>query len=257
MQAYGQVFAKVYNTLWGGFAQYISPLLYDFYETSAISEMKQRMLDLCCGTGQLALFFLEKGYRVVGLDLSEHMLVYARENAEDFVASGQADFIQADAAEFTLDERFGLVVSTFDALNHLEGEDALQGCFQSVYRVLDDGGYFIFDLNTKEGLQRWNGVQVNPSEEVFLLTRGIFEPGSEKAWTKITGFVRTDEGLYQRFEETVFNTVFDMARVKELLLDSSFNEVYFARADALDTPIDEPEAEGRVFFVAGKLPDES
>jgi SAM-dependent methyltransferase len=252
MQAYGKVFAKVYNTLWGGFAQYISPLLYDFYEASASGETKERMLDLCCGTGQLALFFLEKGYRVVGLDLSEHMLVYARENAEEYVAGGQAEFVHGDAAEFTLDEYFGLVVSTYDALNHLEGEESLQGCFCSVYQVLDEGGYFIFDLNTRKGLERWNGVQVNPSEEVFLLTRGIFEPGNEKAWTKITGFVRNDEGFYQRFEETVFNTVFDMLQVKELLIDSGFKDAYFARADALDSPIDEPEEEGRVFFVAIK-----
>ena len=35
-----------------------------------------------------------------------------------------------DASNFVLDERFGLVVSTYDSLNHLEDEFALQKCFR-------------------------------------------------------------------------------------------------------------------------------
>ncbi|NIN99288.1 MAG: methyltransferase domain-containing protein, partial [Anaerolineae bacterium] len=93
-------------------------------------------LDVCCGTGQLAIYFLERGYKVVGIDLSENMLRYAQESAAQYIGRGQARFLQADAADFTLDERFGLVVSTFDSLNHLPDENALRSCFQSVYAVL-------------------------------------------------------------------------------------------------------------------------
>jgi ubiquinone/menaquinone biosynthesis C-methylase UbiE len=122
MQAYNASFAKIYNMRWGGFAQQAAPLLRNFYETKPISQANRTVLDLCCGTGQLAVLFPEAGYRVVGMDMSAPMLAFAKENASRFLDSGQARFVQGNAQNFSLDERFGLVVSTFDALNHLEDE---------------------------------------------------------------------------------------------------------------------------------------
>ncbi|MEH2088172.1 class I SAM-dependent methyltransferase [Nostoc sp.] len=41
------------------------------------------ILDLCCGTGQLAQQLNLKGYKVTGIDISEGMLDYAQKNAPD------------------------------------------------------------------------------------------------------------------------------------------------------------------------------
>jgi hypothetical protein len=46
--------------------------------------------------------------------------------------------------------------------------------------------------------------------------------------------------------------VFDMARVRDALLQTGWRDVHFARYEALDGPITEPENEDRVFFVAHK-----
>lgn len=250
MQAYGRGFARAYDLKWSGFARQIAPFILDFYAATPLGQKKKSILDLCCGTGHLAVCFLEKGYRVVGLDLSAPMLHYARENARQYLESGQAAFIQADASHFSLNERFGLVVSTYDALNHLEDEAALRSCFECVYRVSE--GYFIFDLNTRRGLRRWNNLQIDADDDVFTLTRGFYDGQSDRAWVKITGFLRLPNGLYERFEETVFNTAFEMKKVKEALLDVGWKTVYFARIQDLKTPLDDPEEEGRVFVVASK-----
>jgi SAM-dependent methyltransferase len=251
MQAYSKGFARAYNLRWSGFARQVAPYLLDFYAGTAPGRENKPVLDLCCGTGQLAVHFLDKGYRVVGLDLSEHMLHYARENALQYVEAGQAIFIQGDASNFTLDERFGLVVSTFDALNHLENEQELRSCFECVHAVC--AGTFIFDLNTRRGLRRWNSIQVDDSDEgALLIIRGIYDGQSDKAWTKISGFLRLPDGLYQRFDETAFNTVFEMERVKDMLLDVGWKHAHFTRMQDLKTPLDEPEMEGRVFIVASK-----
>jgi len=253
VQAYGKAFARVYNERWIGFAQRVAPEIGAFYESTPIGEGRRSLLDVCCGTGQLAVHFLEHGYEVVGIDLSEHMLLYARENAAQYIQSGQAQFIQADAAQFHLNGRFGLVVSTFDALNHLPDEKALHSCFQSVYSVLDPNGFFIFDLNTRAGLlSHWNGVSVQDTEEIVIITRGIYDGQSSKAWTKISGFMRTESGLYERFEQTAYNTAFDLQRVKAALLETGWHSVHFARIEDLGTPIADPEKESRVFTVAQK-----
>lgn len=251
MQAYSQGFARVYNLRWSGFATQVAPLILDFYATTPIGQENKSVLDLCCGTGHLAVHFLEKGYKVVGIDLSEHMLTYAKENAHQYIETGQAKFIQGDASDFTLDERFGLVVSTFDALNHLENEQTLSKCFHCVHTI--SNGYFIFDLNTRSGLRRWNNIQVDESsEDALIITRGIYDDKSDKAWTRINGFIRMPNGLYERFEEIAFNTLFEMEKVKQALLETGWKNVYFARIQDLKTPLAEPEKEGRVFIVASK-----
>ena len=251
MQAYNQSFARLYNQRWTGFAGYIFPWIYDFYSVTPLGHEKKPVLDLCCGTGQLAVKFLEKGYPVVGLDLSPHMLACAQENAKPYLASGQAKFVQGDAGDFTINECFGLVVSTYDALNHLADEAALEGCFQCAAAVCE--GHFIFDLNTRLGLRRWNGVQIDDSrEDSLLITRGIFDETGSKAWTRITGFVRTEAGLFKRCDQTAFNTVFEMEQVREMLLRSGWRQVTLARIEDLNTPLSDPEKEGRVFFVASK-----
>ena len=252
MQAYGRAFARVYNKRWTGFAHRVAPMIEEFYASTASGKARRPILDLCCGTGQLALYLLEQGYQVTGLDLSGHMLQYARENASAYVESEQAAFVQADAASFSLDRRFGLAVSTFDALNHLESEDALQTCFQSVFAALEEGGYFVFDLNTRAGLMRWNNLSVDDGEEAMIVTRGIYDGQGDRAYTRVSGFVRAASGQYDRFEETVYNTVFDMAWVRATLLQVGWRDVHFARYEALATPIAEPEKERRVFFVALK-----
>jgi len=251
MQAYNQRFAQVYNTKWSSFARQVAPVICDFYAGTPVGQQDKSILDVCCGTGHLALHFLGRGYRVVGIDLSEHMLKYAEENARQYVQSGQAKFVQANVSHFTLEERFGLAVSTFDSLNHLEDEAALQSCFQCVRAVSD--GYFIFDLNTRRGLRRWNGIELDDSsEDKLIINRGIYDGKSDRAWTRITGFVRVSSGLYERFDETAFNTVFEMESVKRMLFGAGWRNVYFARIENLRTslPASEAEEQGRVFIVA-------
>ncbi len=251
MQAYGPGFAQVYNKRWINFARQVAPYLFDFYAQSDQASSHRSVLDLCCGTGQVARYFLEREYQVVGLDLSAAMLHYARENTQPYLVSGQARFVQADATNFTLPDRFGLVISTFDALNHLPDLTALRQCFAAVAAVCD--GYFLFDLNTRVGLRRWNSIEVDDSrDDMTIVNHGIYDVTSDRAWLKVTGFVRNGEGLYEHFEQTVYNTIFAMSDVKTLLLETGWRDAYFARRQDLQTPLTDPEQEGRVFIVAQK-----
>jgi SAM-dependent methyltransferase len=251
MQAYGPGFAQVYNKRWINFARQVAPYLLDFYAQTDQASSHRSVLDLCCGTGQVARYFLEREYQVVGLDLSAAMLHYARENTQPYLVSGQARFVQADATNFTLPDRFGLVISTFDALNHLPDLTALRQCFAAVAAVCD--GYFLFDLNTRVGLRRWNSIEVDDSrDDMTIVNHGIYDVTSDRAWLKVTGFVRNGEGLYERFEQTVYNTIFAMSDVKTLLLETGWRDAYFARRQDLQTPLTDPEQEGRVFIVAQK-----
>jgi SAM-dependent methyltransferase len=67
------------------------------------------IIDVACGTGRHSIEFAKRGYRVTGLDLSEGMLQVARDNAK--AAGVDVRWIQADATDFTLDEKFEVGLS--------------------------------------------------------------------------------------------------------------------------------------------------
>jgi len=255
MQGYSEGFAAIYNMRWNYFAAAAAPRILALYEQTDLSQHLKRLLDLACGNGRLALFFLEQGYDVVGLDLSPAMLVHARENVReqgtrDFIAGGRARFVEANAASYQLDETFGLVTSTFDALNHLPDMDALRGCFRSTAKVLAPGGLFVFDLNTRHGLQRWAGMNVQDEEDLVLITRGVVVEDEHRAYTQISGFLRQENGLYKRFNQVAYNSIFALDEVATALAEAGFASSHFAQAQALDVPVEDPERYGRVFIVA-------
>ena len=256
MQAYGAAFARIYNLRWGDFAHRVAPALREYYESTPQGKTARQgvpsLLDLCCGAGHLAGHFLEHGYRVTGMDLSPAMLDQARQNNAAYIVAGQARFVEGDAAAYTLDPPVDLVLSTFDALNHLPDLAALEGCFASTYRALKPGGIFIFDLNTRLGLRRWATINLQETPELTLITSGLYDEPHGKAHTRVSGYLRAGDGRYDRFEETVYNTAFDLSAVKSAVLAAGFQKVHIARLSDLAAPLADPEAESRVFIVAEK-----
>ena len=81
----------------------------DFIESLYPIFPGSRILDVGCGTGRHSIEFAKRGYCVTGLDLSEGMLSVARTNAQ--VAEVDVRWVQADATDFTLDEKFDFGLS--------------------------------------------------------------------------------------------------------------------------------------------------
>ena len=237
---------------WTFFARDVAPRIRAFYEQTPAGRHRKTVLDLACGSGDLAAYLLEHGYTVIGLDLSPAMLIHAQEKTAAYVEKGRARFIEGDAANYVLDEQVGLVISTFDALNHLPDLEALKGCFASTFDALADEGWFIFDLNTRMGLNRWASINIQEDEDLVLITRGLVAHDEGRAYTQISGFLRQEDGLYKRFSEVVYNTIFDLEDVETSLRDAGFRHVHLAQAEALDEPVRDPELYGRIFIVAQK-----
>jgi SAM-dependent methyltransferase len=253
MQAYGSGFAKIYNLRFGDFARAVAPRLRAYYESTSVGQAGNRnLLDICCGTGILDLHFLANGYQVVGIDLSPAMLEYARLNAVSYVESRQVRYFETDANQFGVERPVGLAVATYDAINHLPDSNALTGCFRSAYQAVVSGGSFIFDLNTKLGLRRWSSMNITESEDLFMVTSGVYDENQNRAYDRFFGFLRLDNGKYERFEEVVFNTAFGLTAVRNALLESGWQIVRFCRLTDLNNPLEEPEKESRVWVVAMK-----
>jgi SAM-dependent methyltransferase len=90
MQEYGKTFAGVCNKMWTSFALNLAPSLHAFYESDATGHKRRRMLNVCCGTGQLLLYFLDQGFTGTGIDLSADMLQHAKGNCARLHRRGKA-----------------------------------------------------------------------------------------------------------------------------------------------------------------------
>jgi demethylmenaquinone methyltransferase/2-methoxy-6-polyprenyl-1,4-benzoquinol methylase len=97
----------------------------------AVVRPGDRVLDACCGTGDLALADARAGGRVTGVDFSTEMLARAERKAPEF------DWVQADAAALPFaDESFDVATVGF-GIRNLEDLEAGLG---ELARVLVPGG---------------------------------------------------------------------------------------------------------------------
>jgi demethylmenaquinone methyltransferase / 2-methoxy-6-polyprenyl-1,4-benzoquinol methylase len=105
-----------------------------------------RVLDVCCGTGDLAIAAKRAGGRVTGVDFSERMLERAR------AKSGEIEWVQGDALALPFaDESFDAVTVGFGVRNL----DDLELGLRELRRVLRAGGRVgILEITTPRGLLR-------------------------------------------------------------------------------------------------------
>jgi ubiquinone/menaquinone biosynthesis C-methylase UbiE len=98
-------------------------------------EPDARILDLCCGSGQVTGILLEYSDDVTGLDVSPLSLSRCRRNVP------QAKYVEALAEEMPFaDGTFDLVHTS--AAMHEMNRSQLAQIFAQVYRVLKSGGTF-------------------------------------------------------------------------------------------------------------------
>jgi 2-polyprenyl-3-methyl-5-hydroxy-6-metoxy-1,4-benzoquinol methylase len=108
----------------------------------------KRLLDLGCGTGWTSEFFARRGYEVIGVDISEDAIEYARKYhslkhtpEEDWLYKniGKVEYIVSDYENLNFKEEFDCVVF-YDSLHHAENE--YLALFQA-YKALKYGGVCI------------------------------------------------------------------------------------------------------------------
>lgn len=249
MEYFGEAFAQVYDRYFGGFAQSVQEPLLGLLETRRHDGLPPEILDLCCGTGHLLRAAVDRSWRGVGVDGSKAMLALAERRLADAIADDRVTLLEADATTFTLRTPVSFAVSTFDALNHLADPEALGRCFRAVRSALRDGGTFVFDLHTVEGIRQTNHVNVRETDEDFFVSRVLHDPVTDRLVARVSGFVRR-EGEWERFAHSVREFAAPVDQVLDLLQVAGFQAAYPTSLEDLSRPIDDAEGRLRAFFVA-------
>lgn len=187
--------AWIYNQYWGlKYSQIYLPPFEKLLQKYGISP-QGHILDLCCGTGQMAQHLIEQGYQVTGIDISPAMLKYARENAPN------AHFICDDARNFDLTSTFDAVICPSASLNHLLNIIELKQVFTQVYNSLLTNGMFMFALILGDGYSSWNGAisDGDVQDDYAWACCDNYDPEAKIGSFTITIFQRSEKN-WQRFD---------------------------------------------------------
>ena len=131
-------------------------------------------VDLACGTGSVTAILAKKGLRVTAVDLSGEMLMVARQKVMEL--ENQPLFLCQDLSRLYLPRAVDMAVCALDSLDYITDPDDCKEAIRRVYRCLNPGGIFIFDVNTPEKLQAMDGqIFLDEDDDVYCVWRGEFD----------------------------------------------------------------------------------
>ena len=204
-------------------------------------------VDLACGTGSVTAILARQGLQVTGVDMSEEMLTVAMSKVMDMPEPPR--FACQKLQELCLPRAVDLAVCALDSLDYITDPEDCREAIRRVYKVLNPGGIFIFDVNTPEKLRAMDGqVFLDEDEDVYCVWRGEFDPETNICSYGMDLFQRQG-ALWERSFEEHREYAYSEAQLRAFLKDAGFTcvEVYGDRRFAPPAP-----GEQRIYIKARK-----
>ena len=104
-------------------------------------QLKDRLLDLCCGNGRHLVHMLRHTPHCTGIDYSAALLKLARTSTE-----GTAALVRADMRKLPFIEVFDVVVNFFTSFGYFMEDEDNEAAARARARALKPGGRFMIDF---------------------------------------------------------------------------------------------------------------
>ncbi len=172
-----------------------------YMELLARDGLKPRTaVDLACGTGSVAVRLAQMGMAVTAVDMSEEMLCVAAQKAAEM--ENRPVFVCQKLQQLRLPRAVDLAVCALDSLDYILDPNDCKTAIARIYKALNPGGCFIFDVNTPEKLKAMDGqVFLDENEDTFCVWRGEFDEQTNICSYGMDLFQRQGELWQRSFEE--------------------------------------------------------
>lgn len=231
---------------------------------------KGTILDLGCGTGEFILRFLEDGFSVVGVDLSEKMLEVAEKKLEKKRLNGQKlgkekfgkdkyKLVKENIINFenTVDFKNNkngnlyqadYIVCNFDTVNYLKDEKEFLKFIEKCNKNLKKDGFLIFDAVTEDIFEEIfeNDIFLDEEPEYTSIWRHE-QLSKRKHLIEIDLFIRENENdnLFRKYNEIQKKFIYDPEWIIKTVQNKGF--------EIFDTASNPEFGESRIFFILKKL----
>lgn len=221
----------------------------DFYRQILSREglTPRTAVDLACGTGSVSVLLAKMGMRVIGVDISEEMLCVASQKAQE--VKNPPMFICQPLQQLQLPRGVDLAVCALDSLDYITDPADCKEAICRVYKALNPGGCFIFDVNTPEKLRAMDGqVFLDEDEDVYCVWRGEFDEQTNICSYGMDLFQRKGNAWYRSFEEHR-EYAYDAATLTTYLRSAGFTSICVYGDRVMEQP---REGEQRIYIKARK-----
>ena len=179
--------------------------LYTYYYNTLSDLSFDSLLDVGCGSGAY-LEALQKRFphaKAKGIDLSPVMVDRAKKRGVD-----------AQAVDLCkLEGRYDVITAVFDMMNYLPAE-VLEGFFGCIREHLNEGGIFMFDINSLYGFEQVAvGAYVVEDAERFLAIDSDFDGHTYEA--DFTLFEEKENGCHIRISQTIHQYYHTLDTIKQ------------------------------------------
>lgn len=180
---------------------------FDFWLEYINAKDYHTVLELASGSGVLAGILKKQGKEVTASDISKEMKEVAANNFD-------GEYLILNMIDFNLNKKYDLILCVCDSINYLY-EEELEQMFKSVYKHLNDGGRFIFDMHNPKRLEEFDEEYIEEGkidENVYYqwtINSDTFDRTVNEHFT-----FYTPEGMIQ---EQHTQNVFEPSVVKEKL----------------------------------------
>lgn len=240
---YDKNFSLFYNKYLTGQAKKYGNFIMCFLNRNGLQT--GRILDIMCGTGNLLVQFEDKGWETNGVDISESMLEVAKTNLS------KTKLIQSDIVEFNSKDDYQVVVATADALNHLKIDKDIYEVFKTVFSLLSNSGYFIFDMNTPIGIKNNNYFISSSDDDGISIREGFVDEIHGVGFTRFHGAFKIDKNTpYLRFDSTIYNYFHNIEELEKKLFEIGFKTVEIR--DGYSELLWDSNSTERVLFICKK-----
>ena len=204
-------------------------------------------VDLACGTGSVAMILAQNGLCVTAVDISPEMLTVAADKCCDM--DNRPIFVCQPLQDLHLPRGVDLAVCALDGLDYILDPADCKKAIRRIYKALNPGGIFIFDVNTPEKLMAMDGqVFLDEDDDVYCVWRGEFDEETNICSYGMDLFQRRGNVWERSFEEHQ-EYAYTRQQLAEYLKAAGFTNIKVYGDGVLTAP---QAGEQRIYFSARK-----
>lgn len=173
---YSNGFEFIYDKMYQTFINYKEE--FSFYSTVLKSHHKTNLLEIGCGSGNLAKFFINSSIKYTGLDLSSDMIQLSK------TKNPKGNFIQGNLTSFKLKNKVDSVIITGRTSSYLLTNKEVYMALNSIHSNLEYGGILCFDFIDANRFLKKIHHQPEVSHQAYIDTilysrKSIMKPNKE------------------------------------------------------------------------------
>lgn len=196
----------------------------EFYLSYA--KIGQKLFEPLCGNGRFMIPFIEKGFDIIGADLSNEMLDVFKKKMPS------ANVVQCDIEAFNTEERFDYIFIPSGSVSLFTDIEVCKRILVKMKNLLSHGGKFVFAVDTivtkcpdDEDYKVNVSVKTKQGFDLVLKGKNFFDKASKTQYSPSVYELWNGERLLQSEKMDFQIHLYEFGEMEEYLHEAGFNSV--------------------------------